>query len=71
LDPPGSPPILYKLHTAPHDIGRIAGSAAVRKLLLSHLNPGIDDARDAVRASIRDGFKGPIEFASDGLRYAP
>jgi ribonuclease BN (tRNA processing enzyme) len=71
LDPPGSPPVLYSLHTAPHDIGTIAQSAAAGKLLLSHLNPAVDDARDAVRASIRESFKGPIDFAVDGLRYAP
>ena len=71
LDPPGSPPVLYTLHTAPRDIGRIAQRSGARKLVLSHLNPAIDAARDAVRASIRENFAGPIEFASDGLRDAP
>jgi ribonuclease BN (tRNA processing enzyme) len=71
LDPPGSPPVLYTLHTAPRDIGRIAQGVAARKLLLSHLNPAVDAAGDAVRASIRNSYKGTIEFASDGLRYAP
>jgi len=71
LDPPGSPPVLYTLHTAPHDIGRIAQRAAAKKLLLSHLNPAIDAARDAVRASIQGSYDGPIEFARDGLRYQP
>ena len=71
LDPPGSPPVLYTLHTAPHDIGRIAQAAGAKKLLLSHLNPIIDDAREAVLASIRKSYQGPIEFARDGLRYAP
>ena len=71
LDPPGSPPVLYTLHTAPRDIGRIAKAAGAKKLLLSHLNPTIDDAHEAVLASIRESFQGPIEFASDGLRYVP
>jgi ribonuclease BN (tRNA processing enzyme) len=71
LDPPGSPPVLYTLHTAPRDIGRIAQSAAAKKLLLSHLNPAVDGAREAVRASIRENYQGPIEFARDGTRYGP
>ena len=69
LDPPGSPAGLYTLHTAPYDIGRIAQAVGAKKLLLSHLNPTIDDAHDAVLASIRENYKGPIEFAHDGLRY--
>jgi len=71
LDPPGSPPVLYTLHTAPRDIGRIAQRAGAKKLLLSHLNPALDAARDAVRASIQASYTGPIEFARDGLRDAP
>jgi ribonuclease BN (tRNA processing enzyme) len=71
LDPPGSPPVLYTLHTAPRDIGRIAQTAGARKLLLSHLNPTIDDARAAVLASIRESYRGSIEFARDGSSYAP
>jgi ribonuclease BN (tRNA processing enzyme) len=71
LDPPGSPPVLYTLHTAPRDIGRIAQAAGARKLLLSHLNPTIDDARAAVLASIRESYRGSIEFARDGSSYPP
>ncbi len=68
-DPPGSPPVLYTLHTPPRDIGRIAADAGARKLLLSHLNPAMDEAKDAVLQSIRDRYTGPIEFARDGLFY--
>ena len=71
LDPPGSPPVLYTLHTAPRDIGRIAQAVGARKLLLSHLNPTIDDAREAVLASIRESYRGSIEFARDGSSYGP
>jgi ribonuclease BN (tRNA processing enzyme) len=71
LDPPGSAPVLYRLHTAPHDIGRIAQAAAAKKLLLSHLNPAIDAAREAVLASIRESYKGPIEFVTDNSRFGP
>jgi ribonuclease BN (tRNA processing enzyme) len=71
LDPPGSPPQLYGLHTAPRDIGRLARQAHAGKLLLSHLNPAIDHAQSAVRASLRESYKGPVEFARDGLAIAP
>jgi ribonuclease BN (tRNA processing enzyme) len=71
LDPPNSPAVLYTLHTAPHDIGRIAHLSGVKKLLLSHLNPSVDGAREAVRASIQENYKGPIAFANDGMSYSP
>jgi ribonuclease BN (tRNA processing enzyme) len=71
LDPPGSAPVLYTLHTAPRDIGRIAQTVGAKKLLLSHLNPAVDDARQAVRASIRASYQGAIEFARDGMRFSP
>lgn len=71
LDPPGSPPVLYTLHTAPRDIGRIAQSVGAKKLLLTHLNPAMDEARAAVIASIRKSYPGPIDFARDGLPYGP
>jgi ribonuclease BN (tRNA processing enzyme) len=70
-DPPGSPAVLYTLHTAPRDIGRIAEAAGAKKLLLSHLNPAVDGSKDAVLRSIRDHYQGPVEFARDGLRYPP
>jgi ribonuclease BN (tRNA processing enzyme) len=71
LDPPGSPPVLYTLHTSPHDIGRLARDVRAKKLLLSHLNPVIDQGQDAVRVSIQQTYKGPIEFARDGLLTGP
>lgn len=71
LDPPGSPEILYTLHTAPADIGRLAQQAGVQQLLLSHLNPAIDKNREAVLASIAIAYKGPVLLATDGMRLAP
>ena len=71
LDPPGSPRILYTLHTPPHQIGLITKQANVKQLLLSHLNPIIDENKDAVRKSISDNFMGDITFATDGLRVKP
>lgn len=67
LDPPGSPEILYTLHTAPADIGRLAQQAGVRQLLLSHLNPTMDANREVVLDSIARGYPGPVEWASDGM----
>jgi ribonuclease BN (tRNA processing enzyme) len=71
LDPPGSPAILYTLHTPPHAIGLLAKQSAVRAVLLSHLSPATDEMRDAVLQSIRQNYAGPVSFARDGLRIQP
>jgi ribonuclease BN (tRNA processing enzyme) len=68
LDPPGSPPQLYDLHTPPKKIGEATQESRVKSLLLSHLAPDVEGQEDAVRKSIRAGFAGPVEFASDKLR---
>jgi ribonuclease BN (tRNA processing enzyme) len=71
LDPPGSPPILYTLHTPPKAIGELAGRAGIGALLLSHLSPAVDAHRAAVTDSIGRGYRGRVRFASDDLRLAP
>ena len=71
LDPPGSPAILYTLHTPPLAIGELAKAVGARGLLLSHLSPGVDEQRDAVLKSIHRNYQGPVTFASDGLRARP
>jgi ribonuclease BN (tRNA processing enzyme) len=71
LDPPGSPAVLYTLHTPPHSIGEVAQGAGARSLLLSHLSPAVEQAHDGVLASIRRSYTGPISFAKDGLRVRP
>jgi ribonuclease BN (tRNA processing enzyme) len=71
LDPPGSPAVLYTLHTPPRAIGQLAKEAGVRALLLSHLSPAVEHARDAVLESIRHGYAGPVELARDGERVRP
>jgi len=71
LDPPGSPEVLYTLHTAPADIGRLAHRANVRTVLLSHLNPGMDANQAAVRASIAKSYAGPVLWAADGMHVTP
>ena len=71
LDPPAAPPILYTLHTAPGDIGRIAKDVAAGQLLLAHLSPATDGNRPDVEASIRKSYAGPITFAEDKARIEP
>ncbi|RUL66865.1 MBL fold metallo-hydrolase [Dyella dinghuensis] len=71
LDPPGSRPVLYTLHTPPKTIGVVAADSGTKKLLLSHLSPVIDQQQASVEASIRTHYKGPIVFAQDGMRLQP
>ncbi|MGO9930882.1 MAG: MBL fold metallo-hydrolase [Steroidobacteraceae bacterium] len=71
LDPPGSPAILYTLHTPPHAIGVLAKQAAVHGLLLSHLSPAVDAKHQAVLESIRGTYTGPVSWAEDGMRLQP
>ena len=71
LDPPGSPAVLYTLHTPPRVIGQVAGSAGVHRLLLSHLSPATDQSRVSVLSSIHQSFSGPVSLAEDGMRLAP
>jgi ribonuclease BN (tRNA processing enzyme) len=68
LDPPGSRPVLYTLHTPPKTIGVVAADTGTKRLLLSHLSPSIDQQRANVEASIRKHYRGPIVFAEDGMR---
>ena len=71
LDPPGSPAILYTLHTPPKAIGEVADDVHAGKLLLSHLSPVIDKAKAAVEASIARRYNGSVVFAADGLHVVP
>ena len=71
LDPPGSAPILYTLHTPPKKIGELAHDAEVKQLLLSHLSPSTDHMREAVLQSIRLKFTGSVQLAQDGMRLSP
>jgi ribonuclease BN (tRNA processing enzyme) len=71
LDPPGSPAILYSLHTPPRAIGQLAKDAGAHALLLSHLSPATDEMHEAVLASIRKAYTGPVSFAKDGIRIRP
>jgi len=68
VDPPGSAKRLYDLHTPPSRIGQVAAAAGVGALLLSHLPPAVEKAKDEVLRSVRAGFKGRTRFAEDCLR---
>jgi ribonuclease BN (tRNA processing enzyme) len=71
LDPPGSPEVLYSLHSPPGAIGPVAARSQVQSLLLSHLSPAVDADRKAVTASIAAHYRGRVQFAADGLRVQP
>jgi ribonuclease BN (tRNA processing enzyme) len=71
LDPPGSPEILYTLHSPPAAIGEVAGESHVGSLLLSHLSPAVEQNRTAVLASISSHYRGQVQFAVDGMRVQP
>lgn len=71
LDPPGSPEVLYSLHTPPGAIGALAARSQVGALLLSHLSPAVDRKRAAVTASIASHYRGSVKFAADGMRVKP
>lgn len=71
LDPPGSPAVLYSLHTPPQAIGALAAQAQVRRLLLSHLSPAVETHHEQVIASIRRHYRGDLQFARDGMRLQP
>ncbi len=71
LDPPGSPAILYTLHTPPRDIGRLAKEVGAGALLLSHISPAVEESQRAVMDSIRSNYAGSVTFATDGMRVRP
>ncbi len=71
LDPPASREVLYTLHTPPQAIGELARDAGVHGLLLSHLSPAVEANHDAVLASIKRSYQGPVSFAADGTSAQP
>ena len=68
LDPPASPAQLYDLHTPPRKIGEAARAAGVKRLLLSHIPPVVEENRAAVLASIHASYPGKTELATDRMR---
>lgn len=69
LDPPASPELLYELHSPPKAIGEAARAAKVKRLLLSHIGPQVENNFAAVRASIHQSYRGPVTMAEDRSKY--
>lgn len=70
LDPPGSPEILYTLHTPPRQIGKAAQAAHAKQLLLSHIAPAIEDQQASVARSVAASYRGKVTFARDGMHIS-
>ena len=68
LDPPGSAPQLYELHTPPAAIGKLAAQAHAGRVVLTHISPLVEQQQDAVLASIRQAYQGPVALSSDLMR---
>lgn len=56
----------YAGHTPPEGAGEVARAAGVRRLVLVHVPPGVDEAEWVSRA--RAAFNGPVEVGRDGMR---
>jgi ribonuclease BN (tRNA processing enzyme) len=61
---------LMASHTLAADVGRIAGAARVKHLVLNHLVPADDPETrpEHWEAEVRKHFAGPLDVAHDGLR---
>jgi len=70
LDPPGSPEILYTLHTPPRLIGKAAQAAHAKQLLLGHIAPAIEEQQPSVVRSVAASYRGKVTFARDGMRIS-
>src|SRR6202022_577686 len=70
LDPPGLPSQLYELHTPPKKIGEAARESGIRRLLLSHIAPDVEESKSDVLKSIHASFTEPVEFAADRMRVS-
>ena len=53
-------------HLTPSGAARMAREAAVRRVVLTHLYPAVDDGR--LPAEVEKGFDGEVLLARDGLR---
>ena len=59
-------------HLTPEAVGRMAATAGVKSVVLTHFSPGMDDERDT--SGYVDGvrllYHGPVHAASDGERFS-
>jgi ribonuclease BN (tRNA processing enzyme) len=70
LDPPGSPPDLYTRHTPPALIGQLAMHAHVKRLVLTHIAPLVEQQLPAVLQSVQAHYHGLVTVAADKTRIA-
>jgi ribonuclease BN (tRNA processing enzyme) len=71
LDPPGSPEVLYSLHSPPSAIGEVAADSHVGALILSHLSPAVEQNQSTVLSSIAKHYHGHVQLAADGMQLQP
>jgi ribonuclease BN (tRNA processing enzyme) len=69
--PEQSKGVARKLHMPPSEIGKIAGKAKVKKLVLSHRMSRTIGVEAQSRKIIRREYTGPIFFANDLAQYRP
>ena len=69
LDDAGSTAQSSNRHTPPKIIGKIAHEAQVKQLVLSHIMPIVDQAKDQVIKSIGSIYSGKVIFAEDKKTY--
>lgn len=60
--------VAKNLHMTPTEIGKIASTAEVKKLMLSHFMQRTLPTQDLTLAQIRTSFSGPVLFAEDGMK---
>jgi ribonuclease BN (tRNA processing enzyme) len=63
--PEGAVGIERRLHMPPSVIGRIAGDAHVKNLVLSHRMPRTLGKEHQTQSEIKKRYSGPVEFAND------
>lgn len=63
--PDDADPVARRLHATPREIGRMAGEAGVKMLLLSHSMGRTLGREDESLTAIRQHYQGPVRFAED------
>lgn len=63
--PDDADPVARRLHATPQEIGRMAGDAGVKLLLLSHRMGRTLGREEASLSAIRRHYQGPVRFAED------
>ena len=70
LDPPGSPADLYTRHTPPALIGQLARHAHVKRLVLTHIAPLVEQQLPGVLQSVQAHYDGLVTVATDKMQIA-